>query len=641
MVAIKFPKIVHNNGVEGSLIRAVHTNSTAARVFVEPALPRSNKAEAAPKKARDNLLARLLDFTREHNKAVGAVMLGASILPMTGATAMAAPTFNATTPEGRYQELINRANELNAKKGTMPYSELAKARMQVWNEYLSIRPALNANVDDDKDGVSLAQETLFGTSDKKVDTDGDGLGDKYEIDNGLDPADAQLKGTTPIKTWTHGYIPMSNNPMIESGTLIQYDMLIKDTTGVDPGTRYEEGKSALDGGHYFLAGSLDETNAELTAAKDFNGDGVLTPGVKHDFLSKSAGEAEFGPDGKTDATLGVSWWGHCNNVATAGINFREPTREVKIKLSKPYSVFEVSTKHGNFQAESVKKGPKTTDIKLVSGQTVRLDNADVTSVKENKISEVTFTPTQLKELAAELTARGSKFGTEFIGHRYNGRPAEIALKDGTIVRGQLLNSLEDAAKDVSGEAVVTAKNFTQDVSASVYDFASGTVETKTFKAADIKSITAENKRDVNPIDFHKTVVKWLGSDGTAGVMDKDSGPHVWNYAFDKYEYSSKADPTDPNTKHYDMQIYFVGNSYPSTYSYSITFDAQGNPASAKWDASSSNPDFFWRDKGGAEGYNHAGSGTEVEFKQIMSLLQKSYAIEDAEAHTTPAPAPTN
>ncbi len=32
-----------------------------------------------------------------------------------------------------------------------------------------------------------------------------------------------------------------------------------------------------------------------------------------------------------------------------------------------------------------------------------------------------------------------------------------------------------------------------------------------------------------------------------------------------------------------------------------------------------------------EGYNHAASGTEVEFKSVMELLNKSYAIEDAEA----------
>ncbi len=632
MVALKFPRS-STNGVSSSVLREVHRESPAARRFVEVDLPRANRLEQPKaKKSGGNFFARLVNAAREHNKAVSAVMLGASVLPMLPAsTAMAADNFRATNDEGRFQELVTKSNELTAKKGTMPYSELTKLRADLWKEYSSYRNATGTKVDDDKDGVVLAKEVLFGSSDKKIDTDGDGLGDKYEIDNGLDPADAQAKGGTAIKTWTHGYIPMSNNPMIESGTLMQYDMLIKDRTGSDPATRHEEGKSALEGGHYFLSGTLDENNAEMTSGKDFNGDGVLTPGVKHDFLSKGSGEAEFGPDGKTDATLGVSWWGHCNNVATAGINFREPTRDVKFTLAHPYKYYDVSTAHGSFKAESVKKGATHTDIKLVSGQTVRLANADVIKSEENVVKEITFTPTQLKELAAELTARGSKFGTEFIGHRYNGRPAEITLKDGSVVRGQLMSSLEESASDVTGEAVVRATKFTKDITASVYDFSTGTVETKTYKADEIKSVSAENKRDVNPIDFHKTVVKWLGSEGKAGVMDKDSGPHVWNYAFDKYDYTFKQNASDPKTTDYEMQVYFVGNNYATTYSYSIAYDDAGTPVSAKWKDNSPNPDFFWREAGGVEGYNHAASGTEVEFKSVMELLNKSYAIEDAEA----------
>ena len=140
-------------------------------------------------------------------------------------------------------------------------------------------------------------------------------------------------GSTTIKTWSHGYIPMSKNPMIEGRGMLHYDLLMRDRTGTDPYLRHDEGTSGLAKGHYFLSGTLDENDAELTSAHDFNGDGVLTPGVKWDFLSKGTGEASFGKDGKIDATLSVSWWGHCNDVASAGINFREPKQAVSYDLA--------------------------------------------------------------------------------------------------------------------------------------------------------------------------------------------------------------------------------------------------------------------------------------------------------------------
>ena len=68
------------------------------------------------------------------------------------------------------------------------------------------------------------------------------------------------------------------------------------------------------------------------------------------------------------------------------------------------------------------------------------------------------------------------------------------------------------------------------------------------------------------------MLKWLGSEGTAGVMDKDAGPHVWNYAFDRYELKTETDEEDPNTVHYDMDVFFVGSTSGKKYSYSITYE---------------------------------------------------------------------
>jgi hypothetical protein len=428
---------------------------------------------------------------------------------------------------------------------------------------------------------------------------------------------------------------MSNNPMIEGYTLLNYDLLMKDRTGHDPHTRYAEGASGIDGGHYFLSSTLDESNAELTAAMDFNGDGVLTPGVKHDLLKPGLGDADFGTDGKTDTKLSVGWWGHCNNVATAGINFREPTQPVTFTLAQPHTVYLVETSHGSFKADEVKTRGNNTDIKLISGQTVRLKSSEVTNVTKQEIKEVTFSATALKELAAELTTGGSSFGNDFVGARFNGRPATIVLNDGTTLRGGITSSLTDRATVTENGGWSRATKFTSDVTASVWDWNEGKYVDKTFKAEDIKSIDAENKRDVNPIDFHLTMIKWLGSDGTAGVMDKDAGPHVWNYAFDKYEYEGKAREDAPNTVDYQMKVWFVGNGYPSTYSYALTFDDAGKPVSGTWADSSSNPDFFWRERGGTAGYEHTHNKAGLDFKTVIELLQKSYAAEDA---ATPPPA---
>ena len=123
-------------------------------------------------------------------------------------------------------------------------------------------------------------------------------------------------------------------------------------------------------------------------------------------------------------------------------------------------------------------------------------------------------------------------------------------------------------------------------------------------------------------------------------MDKDPGPHVWNYAFDRYKITKDdVRASDPHTHDYSMDVFFAGNSWPSTYTYSITYDDAGNPVHSRWEDNSSNPDFLWRDRGGAEGYDHsvpAGrTQTNLEYKMVMELLNKSYAAEDARATANP------
>jgi len=45
------------------------------------------------------------------------------------------------------------------------------------------------SLDQDLDGISAANELFIGTDDTKIDSDGDTMDDKFEVDNGLDPTD--------------------------------------------------------------------------------------------------------------------------------------------------------------------------------------------------------------------------------------------------------------------------------------------------------------------------------------------------------------------------------------------------------------------------------------------------------------------
>ena len=609
------------------------TPNTRSPATNERPLPRSNTTErTTDTEAPSSLLGRTSRFVRNNERAAGAILLGtAGLGALTGCATSGAmartidtPTNNEQTPEALWNDYQTKvkALETKASEDGTSHADLLEARRSLYTEYVANGGTIGIEADTDGDGINLAKEILFGTSDNAIDSDGDKMSDAYELSVGLDPADKQLTAKADIDGWTHGYIPMSKNPMIEKRGMLFYDMLIKDRTGEDPGMRFIEGRSAMDGGHYFLSSTLDEADAEMTTGKDFNGDGVLTPGVKWDFLKPTSGEARFDRDGKTDETLDVGWWGHCNDVAVAGIKFQEPTQPVTFPLSQPFDVFEVEATTGTYQAHSVTKGDTHTDIELISGQTIRLPNADVLSQTKDTITEITFSPDQIKELLSELVHRGAKGGSEFIGSRYYGRDATIELKDGSTVKGGLVSSLHDRSTTTTGSHT-TATDFTKDVTARVFDFETKKWESKTFKAEDIASIRAENKRDVAPIKFHETMLKWIGSEKAAGVMDKDAGSHVWNYSFDRYELTTKDSETDANAVDYEMKVYFVGNNYPTTYNYSITYD-DGVPTSGTWADSSPNPDFFWRHRGDHTAYDHnSGRATPINYDTVMELYEAS------------------
>lgn len=611
-----------------SALRSVITN-------LRDALPRKNEVE------NSGVDGPRPSFVDAHRQSLLALSGTALVAPMfTGcATTNTASSAAASdpSPEPRlspatayFRAFEAKAEAINTRRGAEAHTKLNQEREALYREYTRAE-SYGLDVDHDRDKLNLVRELLYGTSDAKSDSDGDGMNDAYEVERGLDPASPQLKGKADVEGWTHDYIPYSNNPMIEGNTMLFYDLLVKQLTGTDPKLRYEEGASGLHGGDYFLASTLDEKDAEMTAAHDFNGDGVLTPGVEWDFLRQTALEPVFGTDGRADAQMDVSWWGHCDPVAAAGILFREPKATVQIPLRQPLTISRLSTQHGDFAAEWVKPGPSHTDFKLLSGQVVRLPNASITSTSTEEIEKLSFEPHMLKELASELVRRGSKDGTDWVGKRFQGDEATITLSNGQTVRGMLLTELRGNAKTVTEkDGRIHAKKLTSPLRLRSWDAGLGRHVERTLEPREIRSVEAENKRDVPPIEFHQTMLKWIGSDQKAGVMDKDHGPHVWNYSFDGYELEARRREDDPSTIDYTMWVNFSGGDGMS-YSYSISYEG-GVPTRGEWAYGSPNPDFFWRYRGGLEAFDHphTADATAVNYRTVLDLLKQSYSIEDAE-----------
>lgn len=528
-----------------------------------------------------------------------------------------------------FRTLEAKASALNARRANEPHAKLSQEREALYREYARTE-RYGLDVDHDRDKLNLVREILYGTSDARADSDGDGSHDGYEVERGLDPASPQLQGAAEAKGWAHDYIPYSNNPMIEENTMLFYDLWVKQRTGVDPQLRYEEGASGLYGGDYFLASLLDERNAELTAAHDFDGNGVLEPGITWDFLKPTAHEPVFGTDGRTDTQLDVGWFGHCDPVAAAGILFREPKAAVELPLDRPMTIHRVSSSHGQFKAEWIRPGPTHTEFKLLSGQVVRLPNASITSTSAERIEKLGFEPRMLKELAAELVRRGSKEGTDWVGHRLQGEDATITLWSGETVRGQLTTELRGNARTVEEQdGRLRATKLTSPLGVRVWNASAGRHEARSIEPHQIRSVDAENRRDVPPIEFHETMLRWVGSDRKAAVMDKDSGPHVWNYSFDGYELRAERRADAPATVDYTMWVAFSGGGGIS-YSYSISYEG-GEPVRGEWAHGSPNPDFFWRYRGAVEAFDHTNTGgaTGLDFRTVMDLLKRSYAAEDA------------
>jgi hypothetical protein len=418
-------------------------------------------------------------------------------------------------------------------------------------------------------------------------------------------------------TWTSSYFPMagsgiddegssSKNLWAKDGAMNKIDRVIEARTGT-PGTALEtERRPALNflvnkpRGFYIPNSRLDEKDAERTTGVDLNGNGKIDEDLEWDFIDKNG---RFRKDGKTESTLGVGWWGRCNNVGVAGTLFKEP------------------------------KHPVTID-------------------------GVTFSPTEIKGLLAVFsdTIVDAK-GAEFVGNRNDKRADELVTTDGKRVTGYVENVGE---LDFHGPGSERSTNWSHRGDYVVLDNEAlvergkeirirnlETGEVDTFKPEDVRSLSHEDKeQDTEARVFHNTMTEWL-ADGRAGVLEMDPGHHVWNYNFESAaivesttppSWATDRDklrgyggpPGDGEVTYFDSTVKYNGADGTQHYRYWLEKDASGNVVNSGW--SGKNTDFMWRARETEVDWSRSVSGhPSLDGDLIRELYEKST--------TDPAPAP--
>jgi hypothetical protein len=465
----------------------------------------------------------------------------------------------------------------------------------------------------------------------KVDADHDSISDLRETAMGRDAKtfEARVMGADS-PAWTTTYWPSagsgdmnqpgnpSNNLWAKEGPLGKLDKLLNARGMADKAKAVEfERKPMLgwlvgdraEAGHFAPNSNLSEADAEMSTGIDFDGDGKLSSGVKADFINEHGqfapvwSRSQFTPklgtetltrkqvtdaagvksfefykangtkltpdeaknvfyanpssDGKVDGSMGIGWWGFCDQVALAGILFKEPVKS------------------------------------------------------EVVVDGVTFTKQDMLGLLTTIAYSQGGGGNDFAGNRNDGAPDTVTLKNGTKVEGKLLTDIQFRTKDMHRENgdIMVLNKVDKDLQIQKAD---GT--TQTIKASDVGSLAREDNLDMSPMEFHKTVVEWLGDGKRAAVMDRDSGEHVWNYNFWKATLKSGTEvaaaempkdpghngPVNPDNKvvKYNMEVLLgTSTSWGNNYEYWMEYDKTGNAVNGGWLNGTSPPDFMWRPSG--------------------------------------------
>ncbi|MEW5759191.1 MAG: hypothetical protein AB1779_00315 [Candidatus Thermoplasmatota archaeon] len=175
--------------------------------------------------------------------------------------------------------------------------------------------------DSDGDGLTNAEEMIYGTDPNDEDTDNDYLNDGPEVhEYKTDPKNRHFSGEAERKPWSGFWWPMSNdrNPNLydENGPLEKYDKYVLATRGYNPGAKEFCNTSSIAGGHRVNHSTINEKTAERDWGYDINGDGDMDDSY------------DWNRDGDTDDSMSSGWWGHCNAWAGASVMEREPVRPV-------------------------------------------------------------------------------------------------------------------------------------------------------------------------------------------------------------------------------------------------------------------------------------------------------------------------
>lgn len=400
--------------------------------------------------------------------------------------------------------------------------------------------------------------------------------------------------------WTTTYFPMasnngdtdgspSSNLWAKDGALDKFDALLK-ARGRQAGAREFELKPALN----WLLQNSEIMKGETRRAE--KGEWIADSNLSEKDAEKTTGvdfngngkidenvewdfldaNGQFGVDGKTDGSMSVSWWGSCDKTARAGILFAEPKKSVTI-------------------------------------------------------DGVTFTPQDIKGLLTVI-ADSQGGGSDFVGNRWDNNPDLVYLKNGERLSGRITSEVNWSSRGVKNhQDYAVPGELPETVTIRQFD---GTE--KTFKKSEIELVARENKRDDAAL-FHTTIQDWLKS-GRPAVMDKDSGDHVWNYAFHATDDLLYRDGLKPSWANFELTEGFHGpagdgkityverkvkvGSGTETYKYWLE-EKDGKVVNSGWAPGSKNPDFLWRPQTEPAFNGHNERNPFIDPALVKELYEKS------------------
>ncbi|MDP7032869.1 MAG: hypothetical protein QF752_00095 [Planctomycetota bacterium] len=435
---------------------------------------------------------------------------------------------------------------------------------------------------------------------------------KEQLAKATGEEDTEYKLNSEKDTWTSTYWPMAGsgiddkgratkNLWAEGGAMTKLDKVIESRTGT-PGNAYEtESRPALNWlidepkGFWIANSTLSEKDAERTTGVDLNRNGKIDPDVEWDFIDS---RGNFGEDGKMDGTMGVGWWGRCNNVGVAGTLFDEPKRAVTLDGQ-------------TFSAEEIK---------------------GLLAVYSDTVNEAK--------------------GTEFVGNRFDDQPDFLVTKDGKQLRGIIENAGElnfnstDMTRAnnprLADYMILDSKGIGEDKEIRFRDLTTG--EVTTYKSSEIELVAKEDKsQDTEAVVFHNTMTEWL-ADGRAGVLEMDPSSHVWNYNFESADVKESktapywasdreklagynGPPGDGELTYVDATVKYDGGGKTQRYKYWLEKDENGNVVNSGW--ASKNVDFMWRANESEVDWSREVPGHPSLNGEILKELYEKSTAEEA------------